>query len=124
MKRVVVVEDNPVNRLLLRTILESCYDVAEYTTGTAALEGMAHRPPDLVLLDIFLPDLDGPEVLQRLRAQPALQSVPVIALTGNDEPGAREKFLNAGFDDYVAKSLTDVAVLLAAIERQLAPERA
>jgi CheY-like chemotaxis protein len=123
MRRIAVVEDNPVNRLLVRTILENRFDVVEYETGAAALDGLSRHPPELVLLDIFLPDIDGPAVLRSLRADPALANIPVIALTGNDKPGDRERFLIAGFTDYVVKSLTAAEVLLDTIERHLSPER-
>jgi CheY-like chemotaxis protein len=122
MKRIAVVEDNPVNALLVRTLLESRYDVDTYATGATALVGFSQRPPDLILLDIFLPDLDGPEVLQRLRADARWRDVPVIALTGNDKPGAREQFLSAGFTDYIAKSLTEFGVLLEMVGQHLPSE--
>ena len=64
MKKIAVVEDNPDNQLLVRAILSEQYDVTSYETGLAALEGLPKEPPDLVLLDISLPEMDGTEVLQ------------------------------------------------------------
>lgn len=120
MKRIVVVEDNPDNRLLVRVVLESLYEIVEYETGFAALEGMRKDRPDLVLLDVSLPEMDGTEVLRGIRADEKLRSVPVIALTAHAMAGDREKYLKAGFDDYVAKPIVDEALLLDAIQRLLA----
>ena len=119
MKKIVVVEDNPDNRLLVQVILEPFYKVVEYETGFAALQGMAAEKPDLVLLDISLPEMDGGEVLRRMRSDPQLQALPVIALTAHAMSGDREKYLNAGFNDYVTKPIVDEEVLLGAIKRLL-----
>ena len=119
MKKIAVVEDNPDNRLLVQVILEPLYEVVEFETGFAALEGLPREKPDLVLLDISLPGMDGTEVLRRLRADTQLQSLPVIALTAHAMSGDREKYLGAGFNDYVTKPIVDETVLLAAIQRLL-----
>lgn len=119
MKKIAVVEDNPDNRLLVRVILESLYEVAEYESGFAALAGLQQDKPDLVLLDVSLPEMDGTEVLQRLRADERLRDLPVIALTAHAMTGDREKFIGAGFDDYVTKPIVDEMVLLNAIEKLL-----
>lgn len=119
MKKIAVVEDNPDNRLLVQVILEPFYEVVEYETGFAALEGMAAEKPDLVLLDISLPEMDGSEVLRRMRADPQLRALPVIALTAHAMSGDREKYLGAGFNEYVTKPILDEEVLLGAIRRLL-----
>jgi len=119
MKKIAVVEDNPDNRLLVRVILESLYDVVEYETGFAALAGLPEENPDLVLLDISLPEMDGTEVLRRIRADAQLQALPVIALTAHAMSGDREKYLAAGFNDYVTKPIVDENILLDAIQRLL-----
>jgi CheY-like chemotaxis protein len=119
MKRIAVVEDNPDNRLLVRVILDSLYEVIEYETGMAALEGLPKDKPDLVLLDVSLPEMDGTEVLQRIRAEPRLRDLPVIALTAHAMAGDREKFLDAGFDDYVTKPIVDEQLLLDAIKSRI-----
>ena len=119
MKKIAVVEDNPDNRLLVRVILEPLYQVTEYETGFAALDGLPLQKPDLVLLDVSLPEMDGTEVLSRLRADPRLHELPVIALTAHAMTGDREKYLAAGFDDYVSKPITDERLLLEAIQRKL-----
>jgi len=119
MKTIAVVEDNPDNRLLVRVILEQHYGVVDYESGLAALEGLQEGKPDLVLLDVSLPEMDGTEVLQRIRADGQLRDLPVIALTAHAMTGDREKYLAAGFDDYVAKPIMDETVLLDAIRRRL-----
>jgi len=119
MKRIAVVEDNPDNQLLVRAILSEQYDVVSYETGLAALEGLPKEPPDLVLLDISLPEMDGTEVLRRIRADATISKVPVVALTAHAMTGDRERYLGAGFDDYVTKPIVDESILLATIERLL-----
>jgi CheY-like chemotaxis protein/HPt (histidine-containing phosphotransfer) domain-containing protein len=124
MKKIAVVEDNPDNRLLVRVILEAAYDISEYEDGFAALAGLQWQRPDLVLLDVSLPEMDGTEVLRRIRADARLRSLPVIALTAHAMAGDREKYLGQGFDEYVAKPIVDENVLLRAIEQALRREPA
>ena len=119
MKTIAVVEDNPDNRLLVQVMLDPLYAVAEYETGGDALAGLRQHKPDLVLLDISLPGMDGTEVLRQIRADTGLRDLPVIALTANAMTGDREKYIAAGFDDYVAKPIVDEALLLEAIGRHL-----
>ena len=122
MKTIAVVEDNADNRLLLGALLGELYRIVEYEDGIEALAGMRRHPPDLVLLDISLPGMDGSEVLRRIRAEPALSRLPVIALTAHAMAGDRERYLDQGFDHYVAKPIMDEEELLGAIERLLAPK--
>ena len=119
MKTVALVEDNPDNRLLVRVILESLYEITEYENGFAALEGLPKEKPDLVLLDVSLPEMDGTEVLRRIRADANLRELPVIALTAHAMAGDREKYLAAGFDEYVTKPIVDETLLLGAIKKLL-----
>ena len=119
MARIAVVEDNPDNRLLLQALLDGTHQLSEYDNGADALEGMRADPPELVLLDISLPRMDGTEVLRRMRGDPALAGVPVIALTAHAMSGDRERFMNQGFDDYVAKPIVDETLLFASIDRLL-----
>ena len=121
MKRIAVVEDNPDNRLLVQAILEDLYEIDEYESGNGALAGFLERRPDLVLLDISLPGQDGTEVLKALRADAALCSLPVVALTAHAMAGDRERFLAEGFDDYISKPIIDEELLLAALRRHLGP---
>ena len=117
--RIAVVEDNPDNRLLVQAILDDLYEITEYESGTAALTGLAEAVPDLVLLDISLPGMDGTEVLRRIRSDPRLAALPVIALTAHAMSGDRERYLGLGFDDYLTKPIVDDAVLIDTIARRL-----
>lgn len=119
MARIAVVEDNPDNRLLLQALLEDLHDLSEFENGADALAAFRDSPPDLVLLDISLPRMDGTEVLRRMRKDPALARVPVIALTAHAMSGNRDRFIRQGFDEYVSKPIVDENVLLAAIHRLL-----
>ena len=119
MTRIAVVEDNADNRLLLHAILEDAYALIEYDTGLAALEGLRHQVPDLILLDISLPGMDGLEVLRHIRADERLREIPVIALTAHAMLGDRESFLAAGFDGYLTKPIIDEQLLLRTIEEGL-----
>ena len=123
MKQIALVEDNPDNRLLVRVILESLYEITEYENGFAALEGLQRQKPHLVLLDVSLPEMDGTEVLRRIRADVRFRGLPVIALTAHAMSGDREKFLAAGFDDYVTKPIVDETLLLDAIRRLLSDKQ-
>lgn len=118
MKHIAVVEDNADNRLLVSVILEEKYEITEYETGMDALRGFAGNMPDLVLLDISLPEMDGVEVLGHIRKDDRFKHLPVIALTAHASPVDRERFMQAGFDEYVTKPIVDEVVLLEAIERQ------
>ena len=118
--RLAVVEDNPDNRLLLQALLTEEYDIDEYEDGPAALEGIPQAVPALILLDVSLPGMEGPEVLRRLKGMPGLDTIPIIALTAHAMAGDRERLLAQGFDDYVAKPIVDEELLYTAIRRLLA----
>jgi CheY-like chemotaxis protein/HPt (histidine-containing phosphotransfer) domain-containing protein len=120
MKKIAVIEDNPDNRLLVQVILDPHFEIAEYETGFAGLEGLKKQRPDIVLLDISLPGMDGPEVLQHIREDNNLKSLPVIALTAHAMAGDRQKYLDLGFDEYVTKPIVDESILLGAIQKLLA----
>ena len=123
MKKVAVVEDNADNRLLLQAILDGLYDVVEYENGVDALAGLSAALPDLVLLDISLPGMDGNEILARIRDDEQLRRLPVIALTAHAMAGDREKYLTAGFNDYITKPIVDETLLLRAMEKWIAAGR-
>ncbi len=123
MNTVAVVEDNADNRLLLQAILDGLYDVVEYENGVDALAGLSAALPDLVLLDISLPGMDGNEILARIRADEHLRRLPVIALTAHAMAGDREKYLAAGFNDYITKPIVDETLLLSAMEKWIAAGR-
>ncbi len=120
MKTVAVVEDNADNRLLARVILEDFYVITEYETGVQALVEFEKEKPDLILLDISLPEMDGTEVLKRIRADDRLKAIPVIALTAHAMADDREKFFKMGFDDYISKPIIDENILIQAIHKLLA----
>ena len=89
--KIAVVEDNLDNRLLVQAILEDEYEISEYENGMEVLDSLADDIPDLVLLDISLPGMDGTEVLQWVRSQELLNNLPVIALTAHAMSGDRER---------------------------------
>jgi two-component system KDP operon response regulator KdpE len=113
---ILLVEDDPSLRRALRTTLRSReFDVLEAATGETAIVVAADGRPDVVLLDLGLPDLDGLDVLRRLRA---FTDVPVIVLTARDDSADKVRSLDAGADDYVTKPF-DVEELLARIRAAL-----
>jgi len=106
MAKLLVVEDNDDNRciLVLRLHHFGAYDIREATTGHEALECITQDPPDAVLLDLKLPDLDGWETARRIRALPApLNALPIIAVTAHAMLEDRDNALAAGCDEYVTK---------------------
>ena len=116
-ERVLVVEDNEKNMKLFRDVLLATgYRTQEATTGEQAVALAAEHAPDLVLMDIELPDIDGVEVLSRLRANERTASIPVLAVTAQAMHGDRERFLSAGFDGYMSKPV-DVVELVRAVRQ-------
>jgi two-component system, cell cycle response regulator DivK len=102
--QVLVVEDNEKNMKLFRDVLQaSGYRLLEATTGERAIKLAAEYQPNLVLMDIQLPDIDGVQALGRLRADARTASIPVVALTAQAMHGDRQRFLEAGFDAYISK---------------------
>ena len=109
--QILVVEDNEKNMKLFRDVLQAKgYRTLEATSGASAVELATEHRPDLALMDIQLPDIDGVEALDRLRADERFSSVPVLALTAQAMEGDRERFLAAGFDGYLSKpvNITDL----------------
>jgi len=117
MRTIAVVDDNADNRLIIRTILEDQYQVIEFSSGLDAIAGFKKMRPDVVILDISLPEMDGTEILRRIRDDKELHDLPVIALTAHAMVGDREKYLAAGFNDYVAKPILDMGILFSTIQR-------
>ena len=111
-ERVLVVEDNEKNMKLFRDVLRAKgYRTLEARTGGHAVELATEHGPDLVLLDIQLPDIDGVEALTQLRADERTASIPVLAVTAQAMHGDRERFLAAGFDGYVSKPVNVVELV-------------
>jgi CheY-like chemotaxis protein len=128
MTTVLVAEDNSVNCELLRELLEARgYNVIEAQDGQEALRMIEQAHPDIVLLDIGMPVLDGFAVIRKIRENPALAALPVLAVTAYAMQGDRESVLNAGFDGYVSKPInardlaTDIERLLRIAEDRHAP---
>ena len=109
---VLVVDDSPDNLSLLTTLLQRHYQVRVSTSGEEALRiAMSHQPPDLILLDVMMPDLDGYEVCRRLREDEATAGIPVIFLTGLISPADEKRGLELGAMDYLAKPISPPLVL-------------
>lgn len=117
MKNVLIAEDNAVNRELLRELLEARgYSVDEACNGKEALEKIAQSRPDMLLLDLSMPVMDGFATLRKIREDSAIASLPVLAVTAYAMRGDQEKAMAAGFDGYLSKPINSSA-LDAALER-------
>jgi two-component system cell cycle response regulator DivK len=117
MPYVLVVDDHPINLELARFVLENhgC-QVDTACGGEAALDQIARRRPELVLLDIQMPGVDGFEVVRRLRSDSATRSIVLIAFTAYAMPGDERRFLAAGFDGYLPKPI-DIRTFGAQVQR-------
>jgi two-component system cell cycle response regulator DivK len=121
-KRILVVEDQEDNRQIVRDLLvASGYDLVEATTGEEGLALAERERPDLILMDIQLPGLDGYEVTRRIKANPALNHIPIIAVTSYALSGDDQKAYAAGCNAYVTKPYSP-RVLLAKIREYLPPK--
>jgi two-component system, cell cycle response regulator DivK len=106
MKRILIVEDNPMNMELTLDLLEFYgYDVIQAEDGIKALERLAESKFDLILLDMQLPKMDGLEVLERIKKNPATAAIPVIAVTAHAMKGSEEYFIEMGCVDYISKPI-------------------
>ncbi|MBI1282451.1 MAG: response regulator [Anaerolineaceae bacterium] len=104
MTKVLYIEDNPQNMRLVHKILaDAGYEVVEAKNGVSGVDAVEQEKPDLVLMDVNLPDIKGFEVVARIKAKPTLTAIPLIALTANASSDDREKCLAAGYDGYLAK---------------------
>jgi two-component system, cell cycle response regulator DivK len=116
-KLILIVEDNDKNMKLFRDVLNAKgYETLEAATAEDGLELASTRAPALVLMDVQLPGMHGVEALANLRADERTWSLPVLAVTAQAMQGDRERFVEAGFDGYLAKPV-DVLELIAAVER-------
>jgi len=105
-KSILYVEDNFENRILVRRLLQSFgYLVLEAENADQALDVLADNRPDLILMDINMPDVDGYTLTQQIKAMPDFHSTPIIAITANVMRGDREKTLQAGCDGYIEKPI-------------------
>ena len=106
MAKILLVEDNELNRdMLMRRLSRRGYDVVVAVDGAEGIEMARSAAPDLVLLDMSLPVLDGWEVARSLKAEPATRDIPIVALTAHAMTGDRERALEAGCDDYDTKPI-------------------
>jgi len=104
--RVLLVEDNPDNLALVRFLLErSGYAVIEAYNGVQGLELARTEKPDLILMDLSLPELDGWAAAQELKADQATAAIPLLALTAHTLPGDRKRAMESGFDGYISKPI-------------------
>ena len=119
--KILVVEDNQDNREMVVKVLKfNGYQVVEADDGEEAIEKAKAEHPDLILLDIFLPKMDGYEVTRRLKGDTSLKNIPIIALTAHAMKGSMEEALAAGCDGYIPKPI-DVRELSKQIQRFLKP---
>lgn len=119
-KTIFHVEDNPDNRLLVRRLLMAYgYQVQEAENASQALEALKTLRPDLILMDINMPDMDGYTLTIQIKSNPDLMNVPVIAITANAMKGDRERTLDAGCDGYIEKPI-DVDKFIEQVERFIA----
>jgi CheY-like chemotaxis protein len=118
-KRILIVEDNPLNMELVCVVLESHgYEAWQARTGTEALERLGTGKPDLIVMDIQLPGLDGLTLTKRLKQEPATQDIPVLALTAHAMKGDRDRILGAGCSGYIQKPI-DIKELTNQVARLL-----
>jgi two-component system, cell cycle response regulator DivK len=123
-KKVLIVEDNVLNLKLLNDLLEyHGYQIFSTASGEAALQLAEHEMPDLILMDIQLPDMSGIDATRRLKANPRTTGIPIIAVTAFAMSGDRAIILESGCDEYVSKPFS-VAELLALVGRYTKKEEA
>jgi two-component system, cell cycle response regulator DivK len=118
MRKILIIEDVEYNRDLLVQILEDDYEVLTATDGASGIEVAARERPDLILMDLSLPGVDGWEATRRLKAQPETEAIPVIALTAHAMQGDEERARACGCDDYLTKPI-DEDQLFAKLGRHL-----
>ena len=124
MTKVLVVEDNEVNQQVIARLLRfRGFEVLVVGDGAAGVSAAASELPDVILMDMSLPGMDGWEATRQIKAQPATQAIPVIALTAHAMVGDREQALAAGCDDYDVKPVK-IDRLVEKIETQLVRSRA
>jgi CheY-like chemotaxis protein len=120
MKKILVVEDVELNRDLLVQLLEDEYEVLTAADGGTGIRLAEREQPDLILMDLSLPVIDGWEATRRIKADPALRGIPIIALSAHAMSGDAEKARQCGCDDYLSKPLDD-ELLLEKLSKFLGP---
>jgi two-component system cell cycle response regulator DivK len=123
MSTILIVEDNDKNMKLVRDILQfGGHATLEATTGADGVRLALEHVPDLVLMDIQLPDFDGAEALRRIRQAPALDAVPIVAVSASVMPDEQQKVISSGFDAFITKPI-DLKQFRATVQRFLADGR-
>ena len=121
MKRILIVEDVPLNMDLLVQLLEDEYELLCASNGVEGVEIAEREQPDLILMDMSLPKMDGWEATRRIKAIASLEEIPIIALTAHAMKGDEERARAAGCDDYLSKPV-DEDILLERLEHYLGPD--
>ena len=120
MSKILIVEDNDKNMKLVRDILRhKGYATLEAVTGREGVHMALEQVPDLILMDIQLPDIDGFQALRLIREQPALKAIPVLAVTASVMPEDQHKIASSGFDGFISKPIS-IKPFMEAVERFLA----
>lgn len=109
--KIAIVDDLEDNRVIMRKVLEREFSVSDYSDGPSALDGLPADPPHILLLDISMPEMDGFQVLKRLRAHPRLSGIVVVAFTGFATPDEAHIYEAAGFDHLIGKPVVDIQAL-------------
>jgi len=117
--RVLVVEDNEMNMQLFEYLLEeSGFVILKATSGEDALKMVDEEVPDLILMDIHLPGMDGLSVVRELKSDARLQNIPILALTAHAMRGDKDRFLQAGCDGYISKPI-DIKTFIPSIQKYI-----
>ncbi len=119
MQKILIVEDNIDNMDLLEAMLEANYKILKAFDGKAALRIIKSEIPNIILMDISLPKMDGVEVLKRIKLEKEFKSIPIIALTAHAMAGDEKKYLDIGFNGYISKPITDENKLFTIIANHL-----
>jgi CheY-like chemotaxis protein len=118
-KKILITDDDPRNRKLEETLLQANgYNVRGVESGQATLDAVAADPPDLILLDLMMPGMDGFEVVRRLKANPVTAAIPIVMVTALDDDGSRTRLAAAGVSELLTKPL-DRWALQACVDRLL-----
>ncbi len=106
MAKICVIEDNiPIRKLFTTLLKKSGYEVSDFGDGSSAVEHLKSNKPDVILMDILLPDINGTELLTTVRGLPGLSNIKVIAITGFATNNDRDKYLELGFTGYLPKPI-------------------
>lgn len=118
-KKILIVEDNPFNMELVHDILAiKGYEIFEAVDAELGLDMISKVKPDLILMDIQLPGMDGVEATKIIKSQESTKNIPIIAVTANAMKGDREEIISEGFDDYISKPIK-LSVLTEKVEKIL-----